>query len=93
MAVMNAVNEEAVAGFFAGDLPFLGIVGTIQDVLADPARPRVEPADGVDALLDLEHWARTAARERIAARDQSIAARDRGAPQPAAVPTTSRERD
>lgn len=93
MAVLNAVNEEAVSSFFAGDLPFLGIVGTIQEVLADPARPRVEPADGVDALLDLEHWARTAARERIAARDQSIAARDRSAPQPAAVPTFSRERD
>ncbi|MCT1776998.1 1-deoxy-D-xylulose-5-phosphate reductoisomerase [Brachybacterium sp. p3-SID957] len=68
MAVLNATNEEAVTAFFEGELSFLGIVETIQAVLADPARPRVEPADGVPALLDLERWARTAARTAIAAR-------------------------
>lgn len=91
MAVMNAVNEEAVAGFFAGDLPFLGIVGTIQDVLADPARPRVEPADGVDALLDLERWAREAARESIAARTRTPSGTAAG--QPAASEPAPGERD
>nr|WP_233190833.1 1-deoxy-D-xylulose-5-phosphate reductoisomerase [Brachybacterium sp. UMB0905] len=65
MAVYNAVNEEAVEAFFAGRLPFLGITALIRRVLEDPDRPRVTPADGVRALLDLEGWARAAARSAL----------------------------
>lgn len=68
MAVYNAVNEEAVEAFFAGTLPFLGIVETIREVLDDPARPRVEAADGVPALLGLERWARARAADVITGR-------------------------
>ena len=68
MAVYNAVNEEAVDAFFDGRLDFLGITGLIRAVLELPTRPRAERADGVDALLELESWARTAAAELLAAR-------------------------
>ena len=67
MAVLNAANEEAVDAFFDGDLTFLGIVDLVADVLARPDRPRAEIAGGVPALLEVEAWARTAAREQIAA--------------------------
>ncbi|MFJ6043334.1 MULTISPECIES: 1-deoxy-D-xylulose-5-phosphate reductoisomerase [Brachybacterium] len=68
MAVYNAVNEEAVDAFFDGRLDFLGITGLIRAVLELPTRPRAERADGVEALLELESWARTAAAELLAAR-------------------------
>ncbi|MGP5055566.1 1-deoxy-D-xylulose-5-phosphate reductoisomerase [Brachybacterium paraconglomeratum] len=68
MAVYNAVNEEAVDAFFDGRLDFLGITGLIRAVLELPTRPRAERADGVDALLELESWARAAAAELLAAR-------------------------
>lgn len=68
MAVYNAVNEEAVDAFFDGRLDFLGITGLIRAVLELPTRPRAECADGVEALLELESWARAAAAELLAAR-------------------------
>ena len=68
MAVYNAVNEEAVDAFFDGRLDFLGITGLIRAVLELPTRPRAERDDGVEALLELESWARTAAAELLAAR-------------------------
>src|SRR5699024_3721086 len=40
MAAYNAANEEAVAAFLSGALPFLGIVDLLSAVLEDPARPR-----------------------------------------------------
>ena len=68
MAVYNAVNEEAVDAFLDGRLDFLGITGLIRAVLELPTRPRAERAGGVEALLELESWARTAAAELLAAR-------------------------
>ncbi|MBB5832063.1 1-deoxy-D-xylulose-5-phosphate reductoisomerase [Brachybacterium aquaticum] len=65
MAVLNAANEEAVDAFFEGRVSFLGITDLIRDVLADPSRPRAEKAAGVDGLLAVEAWARTAARARL----------------------------
>jgi len=65
MAVYNAVNEEAVDAFFAGDLDFLGITALIRRVLESPRRPRALAADGVEGLLAVEGWARTAARDLI----------------------------
>ena len=62
-AVFNAANEEAVAAFVAGRVPFLGIVDTVarvvteHDSLSSPT---------VDDVLAAEHWARTRAREVLA---------------------------
>ena len=67
MAVYNAVNEEAVDAFFTGDLDFLGITGLIRAVLEHPGRPRAERAGGVEALLAVEAWARSAAQALLTA--------------------------
>ena len=76
-AIYNAANEECVAGFTQGILPFLGIVDTVARVL-DEAPDFPEPGT-VDDVLAAEQWARTRARELIgaAARGQADA-RPRG---------------
>jgi 1-deoxy-D-xylulose-5-phosphate reductoisomerase len=62
-AVYNAANEECVAAFLAGRLPFLGIVDTVARVVGD---------NDANASLDLESvaaaetWARARANELIA---------------------------
>jgi 1-deoxy-D-xylulose-5-phosphate reductoisomerase len=59
-AVFNAANEECVAAFLAGRLPFLGIVDTIAQVLAEH-----EPVGNPPSLADVlqaETWARGRAR-------------------------------
>lgn len=62
-AIYNAANEELVAAFTAGRLPFTGIVDTIERVLADaPDYP--EPGT-VEEVLAAESWARAHARELI----------------------------
>ena len=53
--------------FFAGDLDFLGITGLIRAVLEHPGRPRAERAGGVEALLAVEAWARSAAQALLTA--------------------------
>jgi 1-deoxy-D-xylulose-5-phosphate reductoisomerase len=62
-AIYNAANEECVAAFVAGRLPYLGIVTTIERVLAD-APGYAEPGN-VDEVLAAESWARGRAREII----------------------------
>ncbi|HWG99869.1 MAG TPA: 1-deoxy-D-xylulose-5-phosphate reductoisomerase [Pilimelia sp.] len=63
-AIYNAANEECVDAFVAGRLPFLGIVDTIERVLADaPGYP--EPGT-VDEVFAAEAWARARAREIMA---------------------------
>ncbi|HSF27339.1 MAG TPA: 1-deoxy-D-xylulose-5-phosphate reductoisomerase [Actinomycetes bacterium] len=62
-AVLNAANEECVAAFLAGRLPFLAIIDTVEAVLAEHD---VAGADGTLTLPDVmaaQHWARTRARE------------------------------
>ena len=61
-AVFNAANEEAVAAFVAGRLPFLGIVDTIESTLADHD---VVAAPTLDDVLAAEQWARQHARELV----------------------------
>jgi len=65
-AVYNAANEECVAAFLAGRLPFLGIVDTVARVaeehLAQPAQRGRNAATLAD-VLEVERWARTRARE------------------------------
>ena len=61
-AVYNAANEEALAAFVDGRLPFLGIVDTIETVLA-AHEPVAEPS--LDDVLAAEQWARVRAREVV----------------------------
>ncbi|GAA2380711.1 1-deoxy-D-xylulose-5-phosphate reductoisomerase [Dactylosporangium salmoneum] len=63
-AIYNAANEECVAAFTAGDLPFLGIVETLERTLAE-APDFAEPGT-VDDVLAAETWARAHARALIA---------------------------
>jgi 1-deoxy-D-xylulose-5-phosphate reductoisomerase len=63
-AIYNAANEECVAGFTEGRLPFLGIVDTVTRVLEE-APDFAEPGT-VDDVLAAEAWARNRARELIA---------------------------
>ncbi|MDG4823614.1 1-deoxy-D-xylulose-5-phosphate reductoisomerase [Asanoa sp. WMMD1127] len=62
-AIYNAANEECVAAFTAGRLPFLGIVDTVAQVLA--AAPDFGEPGTVDDVLAAETWARGQARELI----------------------------
>ncbi|MCX3060977.1 1-deoxy-D-xylulose-5-phosphate reductoisomerase, partial [Streptomyces beihaiensis] len=62
-AVLNAANEECVAAFLAGRLPFLGIVGTVRRVVEE----QLESAPGsvltLDDVLNAEKQARARTRE------------------------------
>ncbi|GGK90022.1 1-deoxy-D-xylulose-5-phosphate reductoisomerase [Mangrovihabitans endophyticus] len=63
-AVFNAANEECVAAFVDGRLPFLSIVETLTGVLA--AAPDFAPPSTVDDVLAAESWARAQAQRMIA---------------------------
>jgi 1-deoxy-D-xylulose-5-phosphate reductoisomerase len=64
-AAFNAANEEAVAAFLAGGLPFLGI----PDVVAATLEVHGDhPAESVEQVLAVEADARLDARRRIADR-------------------------
>src|SRR5215207_5121225 len=54
-AIYNAANEECVAAFTAGRLPFLAIVDTVAEIL-DGAPDFDEPGT-VEDVLAAEHWA------------------------------------
>ena len=64
-AIFNAANEELVAAFVDGRLPFLGIVDSLQAVLTDA--PDFDEPGTVEEVLAAESWARQAARARVAA--------------------------
>ncbi len=63
-AVLNAANEEAVAAFLAGRLPFLGIHQVNRDTLEEVAPGLRDDADLAD-LLALDSRARAHARQLI----------------------------
>jgi 1-deoxy-D-xylulose-5-phosphate reductoisomerase len=63
-AIYNAANEECVAAFVAGRLPFLGIVDTLERVLA--AAPDFPEPGTVEEVLAAEAWARAQAQRVIA---------------------------
>jgi 1-deoxy-D-xylulose-5-phosphate reductoisomerase len=63
-AVYNAANEECVAAFVSGRLPFLGIVDTIEGVLS--AAPGFAEPGTVEEVLAAEAWARAQAQRMIA---------------------------
>jgi 1-deoxy-D-xylulose-5-phosphate reductoisomerase len=58
--VFNAANEEAVAAFLAGALPFPGIVGTVERVITEH---EVGNCATLADVLEAEAWARRRARE------------------------------
>ena len=62
-AVYNAANEECVAAFLAGRLPFLGIVDTVAAVVGELSGPAT--ATTVDDVLSAELWARETANARL----------------------------
>jgi len=64
-AVFNAANEQCVAAFVAGALPFLGIVDTLRAVVEEYSAPGDVTLEAVDAA---ESWARARADALIAAR-------------------------
>jgi 1-deoxy-D-xylulose-5-phosphate reductoisomerase len=64
-AIYNAANEECVAAFLAGRLPFLAVVDTVEQTLADS--PDFVAPGTVEDVLAAESWARVRARELIAA--------------------------
>ncbi|WP_347177372.1 1-deoxy-D-xylulose-5-phosphate reductoisomerase [Glycomyces sp. L485] len=62
-AVYNAANEEAVAAFRDGRLPFLGIVDTVAAVLE--IAPEFGRPGSVADVLEAENWARSSARQLV----------------------------
>ncbi len=61
-AALNAANEECVAAFLGGRLPYLGIVDTVAEVVTShPFRERPDLAE----VLDTEEWARRRARRLV----------------------------
>ncbi|MFI6505722.1 1-deoxy-D-xylulose-5-phosphate reductoisomerase [Nonomuraea typhae] len=59
-AVYNAANEVCVDAFMRGALPFLAIVDTVADVVAEH---QVTPAESVEEVLAADAWARARAGE------------------------------
>ncbi|MDP9397130.1 MAG: 1-deoxy-D-xylulose-5-phosphate reductoisomerase [Actinomycetota bacterium] len=66
-AIYNAANEECVAAFLDGRLPFLGIVDTVARVLEESEPAGVGNALSLADVLSAEAWARTRARSLLAA--------------------------
>jgi 1-deoxy-D-xylulose-5-phosphate reductoisomerase len=53
-AVLNAANEEAVNAFLAGDIPFSGIIRTVERAVAAFPGGR----DSLQEILEADRWAR-----------------------------------
>lgn len=67
-AVLNAANEESVAAFLDGQIPFPAIAATNAAVLeAHLARTAHAALGDLDEVLAADAWARAQARERLAA--------------------------
>ena len=56
-AAYNAANEECVAAFLAGRIPFAGIVDTVTQVVSEHADSGRE-VTGIDDVLAADRWAR-----------------------------------
>jgi 1-deoxy-D-xylulose-5-phosphate reductoisomerase len=64
--VLNAANEVAVAEFMTGGLSFAGISRLVEGVLdAAVARGITSEPATIEAALDIDHVARTLARELL----------------------------
>jgi 1-deoxy-D-xylulose-5-phosphate reductoisomerase len=80
-AAFNAANEEAVDAFRAGHLRFTGISDVLARILEEADHVRSNPRD-IEDVWATEEWARSRAREIIAAnpRVERVAAEKVGAP-------------
>ncbi|WP_424211513.1 1-deoxy-D-xylulose-5-phosphate reductoisomerase [Streptomyces sp. BI20] len=65
-AVFNAANEECVAAFLAGRLPFTAIMDTVAAVADEHGVPAAGSSLTVSDVLEAETWARARARELAA---------------------------
>jgi len=70
-AIYNAANEEAVAGFIAGKLPFTGIVDTVARIVA--SAPDFGVPTSVTDVNSAESWARENARALITGEQTTVA--------------------
>ncbi|HRK31507.1 MAG TPA: 1-deoxy-D-xylulose-5-phosphate reductoisomerase [Tepidisphaeraceae bacterium] len=61
-AVLNAANEEAVAGFTTGKIAFGQIASLVETIMQ---RHRVQPNPSLDDLMEADRWARTQVGELI----------------------------
>jgi 1-deoxy-D-xylulose-5-phosphate reductoisomerase len=61
-AAYNAANEECVAAFLSGRLPFAGIIDTVAQVVSEQGGPRRD-AVTLEDVLTADRWARNRARE------------------------------
>jgi 1-deoxy-D-xylulose-5-phosphate reductoisomerase len=68
-ACLNAANEELVAGFLAGQTPFIDIPRHLETVMG---LHRNYSADTLEDLMETDQWARLAARELIEAPPRRI---------------------
>jgi 1-deoxy-D-xylulose-5-phosphate reductoisomerase len=64
-AVYNAANEECVAAFLAGAVPFTGIVDTVMRVISEHDGAG-SPVVSLQDVLEADRWARVRARELTA---------------------------
>lgn len=62
---MNAANEVAVEAFLAGGGTYLGIAECVEEVMS---AHDVQPVESVEQLLEVDAWAREAARRAIVQR-------------------------
>lgn len=62
-AVFNAANEECVAAFMAGRLPFNAIVDTVARTVQEHGTPPAGNQLSLGDVLEAEEWARARARE------------------------------
>jgi 1-deoxy-D-xylulose-5-phosphate reductoisomerase len=66
---LNAADEIAVAAFLAGDIPFMGIPSTIEEVLM---RTSGQPPASISEVLEADLAARQTAREVIARQSTGV---------------------
>jgi 1-deoxy-D-xylulose-5-phosphate reductoisomerase len=67
-AVYNAANEECVAAFLTGRLPFLGIVDTVEQALAEhvaSATNNTGNTPTLDGVFQAESWARARVKRML----------------------------
>jgi 1-deoxy-D-xylulose-5-phosphate reductoisomerase len=70
--VFNAANEECVAAFLAGRLPFNGIVDTVAQTVEEHGTPVDGGRLTLDDVLEAEAWARARARELAKTKAEAV---------------------
>jgi 1-deoxy-D-xylulose-5-phosphate reductoisomerase len=65
--VLNAANEVAVEAFLAGRLAFTRIAAIIDAALAAAGGARLPDEESLEAVLEVDAWARRAAAQQLAA--------------------------